>query len=112
MLCHLASLAGMVGVPFGNVVGPLIVWLIKRDEHPLVDDQGKQSLNFQISLTIYTVALLIPGIILTALFCVGLILIFAAIGVGIAGLVFMIIACTRANRGEYYRYPCCIRFLR
>ena len=54
MLCHLSSLAGSV-IPFGNIVGPLVVWLIKKDEYAFVDDQGKESLNFQISITIYTV---------------------------------------------------------
>src|ERR1700680_445708 len=53
MLCHLSSISGFIGVPFGHIVGPLIVWLVKKDQFPLVDDQGKESLNFQISMTIY-----------------------------------------------------------
>lgn len=44
MICHLAALAGFVGIPLRNVLGPLIVWLIKREEFPLVADQGKESL--------------------------------------------------------------------
>lgn len=55
MLCHLTALCCWVGVPFGNIVGPLIVWLIKKDETPLVDEQGKESLNFQISISIYAI---------------------------------------------------------
>jgi len=51
MLCHLSGLAGYV-VPFGNIFGPLIIWLIKRDQSWFVDDQGKEALNFQISWAI------------------------------------------------------------
>jgi uncharacterized Tic20 family protein len=45
MFCHLIAFSGYV-VPFGSVLGPLIIWLIKKDEMPFVDDQGKESLNF------------------------------------------------------------------
>ena len=55
MLCHLSTFAGMVGIPFGNILGPLIIWLIKKDEYPFVDDQGKEALNFQISMTVYLI---------------------------------------------------------
>ena len=55
MLCHLLSLTLLIGVPLGNILGPLIIWLIKRDEDPFVDLCGKESLNFQISMTIYIV---------------------------------------------------------
>jgi hypothetical protein len=44
--CHLAALAGFIGIPFGNILGPLITWLVKRNEYPLVDQQGKEALNF------------------------------------------------------------------
>lgn len=54
ILCHLTALSLFVGVPFGNVIGPLIVWLLKKNESAAVDDQGKESLNFQISMCIYT----------------------------------------------------------
>src|SRR3954467_5501803 len=47
MLAHLSSLAGLV-IPFGNFIGPLVVWLMKKDQQPFVNDQGKESLNFQI----------------------------------------------------------------
>jgi uncharacterized Tic20 family protein len=110
MLCHLGALAGLVGIPFGNIVGPLVVWLIKRNESAFVDDQGKESLNFQISVTIYTLPLMVLGIILTIVFCIGIILIIAAAGIGIAALVFTILAAVKASNGEAYRYPCTIRF--
>ena len=52
MACHLSALAGYV-IPFGNIAGPLLVWLLKKDEYSLVNEQGKESLNFQLSLLIY-----------------------------------------------------------
>jgi uncharacterized Tic20 family protein len=104
MFCHLASLSACVGIPFGNIIGPLVVWLIKRDEIPIVDEHGRESLNFQISLTIYSI--------------VSFFLCFAFIGflilpaILIAGLVFVIIATLKANKGEPYRYPLTMRFIK
>lgn len=104
MFCHLAALSGYVGVPLGHILGPLIVWLIKKDEYPLVDDQGKQSLNFQISMMIYAI--------------VSIPLIFVIIGIplliaiAVVDLVFTIIASVKANQGEAYRYPLTIQFLK
>jgi len=104
MLCHLAALAGFIGIPFGNILGPLIVWLIKKQEYPFVDEQGKEALNFQISLTIYGV---VAGIL--CLLLIGFILL-AVIFVG--GLVLVIIAAVQANKGVAYRYPLTIRFIK
>jgi uncharacterized Tic20 family protein len=103
MLCHLAALAAHV-CPFGNVVGPLVVWLIKKDEYPLVDDQGKEAVNFQITMTI------------AGLLCLPLVFvivgIFLAIAVYFASFILAIVAAVRANGGERYRYPFSIRFIR
>jgi uncharacterized Tic20 family protein len=104
MLCHLTAFSGYVGVPFGHIVGPLIIWLIKKGEMALVDDQGKESLNFQITMTI------------AALICLPLCLIvigfFLVIAVGIFDLVCVILASIAANKGEKYRYPFAIRFIK
>lgn len=102
--CHLAALLGYIGVPFGNVIGPLVVWLIKRDQLPLVEDQGKESLNFQISMTIYTAAAIILSFVL-----IGIPILLALL---IGNLVLVIVAAIRANNGEAYRYPLTIRFVR
>src|SRR5690242_11127927 len=67
MFCHLAGLAGFLPViPFlGNVIGPLVLWLVKREQYPFVDDQGKEALNFQITMLIATILamLLIPVLV-------------------------------------------------
>lgn len=118
---HLAPLAGLVGVPFGNILGPLVVWLIKRQDHPFVDDQGKEALNFHLSLTLYGVvaaAVLVPAVfvgslvpLLPGLLFVPL-LIAGGVAVVIFGLVMIVIAALRANEGEAYRYPLTIRFVK
>ncbi len=103
MLCHLLSLCGIV-IPFGNLIGPLIIWQMKKNDHPFIDDQGKESVNFQILMTIALV-------ICAALICVVVGLFLLPV-VGIIGLVFAIIACIKANNGEAYRYPFNIRFIK
>lgn len=104
MLCHISALAGFIGLPLGNVLGPLIFWLMKRNEMPFVDDQGKESLNFQITVTI-AILICLP---LMAV-CVGFILLAA---VAITALVFVIIAGIKANNGERYRYPWALRLIK
>jgi len=102
MLCHLSTFAGYV-VPMGNIIGPLVVWLIKKEEYPLVDDQGKEALNFQISITIYVFASIILSLLIIGIFLL--------IAVVIFDLVATIIAAIKANEGNYYRYPMTIRFI-
>ena len=103
MFCHLFALGGYI-IPLGNIIGPLIAWLIKKDEYPFVDDQGKESLNFQISITLY---LLVSAILIFIV--IG---IFLMIAIGIFGLIMLIIASIKANEGEAFRYPLCIRFIK
>ena len=102
MLCHLLAFAGFV-IPLGNIIGPLVIWLIKKDQFPFVDDQGKESLNFQISVLIYA---FISGILVFVV--IG---IFLLIALGIFVIVMVIIATIRANEGQYYRYPLTIRII-
>ena len=103
MLCHLSTLAGFI-VPLGNVIGPLVIWMIKKDVYPLVDDQGKEALNFQISMTIYYV---ISGILILILIGIPLL-----IGLALFSLVVTIIAMVKASDGVAYRYPLSIRFIK
>lgn len=102
MLCHLTAFAGFF-VPLGNIWGPLIMWLVKREESPEVDAHGKESLNFEISITIY---MLVSAILVLVL--VGILLL---IGLAIFWFVVVIVASVRANSGEFYRYPLTIRFI-
>jgi uncharacterized Tic20 family protein len=102
MMCHLSAFAAFF-VPLGNIWGPLIFWLVKKDEIPEVDLHGKESLNFQISMTIYFVvsAFLI-------LLLIGIPMLIAA---SVYWIVAVILASVRANNGELYRYPLAIRFI-
>ncbi len=99
MLCHLAGLAWILPITpaFGSVLGPLIVWLIKKNEHPFVDEQGKEALNFQITMLIYGVVAA-----LLMLLCIGFLLLLV---VGVVDVVFTVIAAIKANDGYHYRYP-------
>ena len=102
-VCHLSALSAFVGIPLGNILGPLVVWLLKRNDHPFVDDQGKEALNFQISMTIYGI---VAGILVILLVGIALLAL-----VAIADLILVIVASMKANDGERYRYPFTIRLI-
>ncbi len=97
MLCHLLAI-------FTGFIAPLIIWLIKKDEDPFIDNQGKEALNFQITVAIAMV--------------VSWLLLFVVIGcflmpaVWIVDIVFCILATIKANSGQAYRYPVSIRFIK
>ena len=102
--CHVGALSLYLGIPFGHIVVPLVIWLIKKNEFPYVDEQGKESLNFQISMTIYA---LITGLLFFAL--VGF-LIFPVLV--LVHVIFTITAIVKTNQGEHYRYPITIRIIK
>ncbi|NMF83005.1 DUF4870 domain-containing protein [Nodosilinea sp. P-1105] len=102
MIAHLSALAGFV-IPFGNILGPLIVWLVKKDEMSFVNDQGKEALNFNISMTIY---MLVSGALIFVLIGIPLLVI-----LGIAWLILVILAAVKANEGTAYRYPLTLRLV-
>lgn len=103
MFTHLAAFTGHF-FPLANIIAPLIIWAIKKDEMPLVDDQGKESLNFQITLTL--------ALLISAVLCFVLIGFIIFPVVWIAGLVLIIIGAVKANDGVRYRYPFTLRFIR
>jgi len=103
MWCHLSALAGLV-VPFGNVLGPLLIWQIKKSEIPSVDIHGKTALNFQLTVLIAVLVLFGAAFVLS-FFCIGSLLFPLVFAVGIAGIVFGVIAGLKANEGKEYRYP-------
>ena len=103
MLSHFSALCMFI-FPFGNILAPLIIWLIKKEEMSFVEDQAKEVLNFQISMTIY---LLISGIL-----CFILIGIPIVIGLIIFCFIITIIAAISANDGKSYRYPINLRLIK
>lgn len=106
MLAHLSAIIAGVFTGFlGGWIGPLIVWLIKKEESRFVDDQGKESLNFQITLIIayvvcYAITIATCGLLFFVLFVPM-----------VFQIVFCIIGSMRANEGQYYRYPMTIRMI-
>lgn len=103
MLIHLSGLAGYF-IPFGNLIAPFILWMIKKDQSPYIDDQGKEAINFQISITLYAVISIILILLLIGIAMIAM--------VGLFGLVFIIIAAIKANEGVYYRYPLTLRLVK
>lgn len=103
MLCHLTALSGFC-VPFGNILGPLIVWAIKREEDPFIDDQGKEALNFQLTMTIAIVVAMILIFIFIGMLLLPVLAIFE--------IVMVVMASVAANEGRAYRYPVTIRFFK
>jgi uncharacterized Tic20 family protein len=104
MWCHMSALAGLVVPSVGSILGPLLVWQMKKNEFPSVDAHGKAALNFQITVAIAVIVLMAVGFPLTAV-CIGVIFIIAAMIIGIAGLIFAVIAGIKANDGQEYKYP-------
>ncbi|MBW8865163.1 MAG: DUF4870 domain-containing protein [Verrucomicrobia bacterium] len=103
MLCHLSALSAYIGIPLGNIIGPLLVWQLKKNEYPSVEIHGKAALNFQITVTI---ALAVTGaaMFIGFFFCIGWLLLPVVILIGLAGTVFAIIAGIKAGNGEDYKY--------
>lgn len=103
MLCHLSSLSGLI-IPFGFLLGPFIIWLIKKNELPSVDAHGKEALNFNLSILIYSI---VAGLL--ALVLIG----FAFLAViFLVWIICTIVAAVKASNGELYRYPVTIRMLK
>jgi uncharacterized Tic20 family protein/ribosomal protein L40E len=100
---HLSTFAGLV-VPFGSVIGPLAVWLTRRDRDPFIDQAGREALNFGISIAIYGVVALVAALMLVD--------IPVFIVVVIAWVVLASLAAAKASQGRSYRYPLTMRFVR
>ncbi len=103
VLCHLSALAGFLIPAFGHILGPLIVWLIKRGDSSEIDAHGKEALNFQISMLIYN---LVAGVLCLVL--IGFVLLAV---LHILNVIFVIIAALKAGEGQLYRYPFTIRLI-
>jgi uncharacterized Tic20 family protein len=109
LFAHLSALLGLV-IPFGSIFGPLVIWLIKKDTMPFVNDQAKEALNFNITVALASLVLLVLSIIT---FGIGLIIAIPMwIIIGVAWLVLTIVAAVKANEGVRYRYPFALRFIK
>jgi len=103
MLCHLTAFVGFI-IPFGNIIGPLVVWLLQKEKMKFVDEQGKESLNFQITMGIgYLICIPLVFVIIG----IPLILLLAVVNI-----VFIIIASIKANDGISYKYPFSIKLIK
>jgi len=102
--CHLTSFSAFFGVPFGHFIGPLAVWILRKKKDPLVNQQGKEAMNFQLSMTTYAVliALLAPPEISAP----------AMIAVAVTDFLFVLVAGIKTARGGAFRYPLAIRVFR
>jgi len=102
MLCHLGSFAFYV-FPFGNLLVPLIIWMVKRDTMPFVREQGKEALNFQITLMLYLAVIVVLCFVL-----IGFALLIA---LPIYQIVMTILASIKVYDGDHYRYPFILRLI-
>ena len=104
MICHLSALAGFI-IPFGNVIGPLVVWQMKKDTMPLVDQHGKEALNFQITVAIAAIISLVLMLVIIGVFLLMI--------VALGGLVMTILAGIKVANGELdYKYPFALRLIK
>ena len=103
MICHLSALSGYF-IPLGNLLGPLIIWAIKKDEFTFVDQQGKEAINFQLSMTIAYLVSCVLIFLVIGIFLLGILAVYA--------LVMIIIASIKTNDGVDFRYPHVIRFIK
>lgn len=102
MLCHLLAI-------FTGFVGPLILWIVKKDSSPFVAHHGKEALNFQITLLLAMTLLGVATFVLMFVL-IGIVLVPVLIIIPLLALVAEILAAVAAQKGDWFRYPCCIRF--
>jgi len=100
---NMATIAHVLGIVTG-FIGPLIIWLLKKDQSPFVEDQGKEALNFQLTLLI---GWIIAGA--STAICIGFVLMPAVL---VCAIIFGIMGAMATNKGEAYRYPLNIRFIK
>jgi len=130
MAAHLSALVAVAGLPFGHVLGPLLVYLIKGHESQFVGEHARASLNYQISMSVFTIVAIIIAVTATLGFMVPLssssdnsVASFnlAALWIGVAvavllvvlaSILFIILGTLAASEGRPYTYPFAIRFLR
>ena len=101
VFAHLSAFLTFVGIP--APIGPLVAWLVLKDQDPFAADQAKEALNFNLSFLLYSI---VAGVSLLVL--VGFILLPVVL---ILWFIFPILAAVAASRGEWYRYPLTLRIV-
>lgn len=104
MICHLLSFLSFTAIPAGGILGPLLFWIAKKDHSDFIDECGKEAINFQISILIYTL-ISIP-------FCFIIIGYLMLVFLYLINIVCIVKAATKANTGILYQYPWTIRFIK
>lgn len=110
VVMHLLGFSWFVFPFYGNILGPLVLWLIKRGDSSYLDRVGKEVLNFQISFSIYISATLAVGTVLL-IFLVGILFYLLAAAIWVVWIILMIVGAVRTSNGEEYKYPFTIRLL-
>lgn len=103
MLCHLSALAGFI-IPMGSIIGPLIVWLVKKDEMPIVAEHGKKSLNFQITMLIAYIVCFILMFVVIGVILLPIVAIFS--------FIMVVIGAIKANDGKEFNYPLSLNLIK
>ena len=104
LFCHISALCGIFFPILLHIVPPLLLWLLRREEYPFVEDQGKEAVNFGISLSIYMAVSIFLMVVFIGFLLFPALLLFGAI--------ISIVATVKASEGTYFRYPLSIRFIR
>ncbi|WMS85571.1 DUF4870 domain-containing protein [Pleionea litopenaei] len=102
MFCHLAAFAGLI-IPFGSIVGPLVMWLIKKDESAYINYHGREALNFNITMALLGLLCFLLMFVVIGVFLLPLL--------AVVWLIMIIVACIKANDGVEYRYPFALRLI-
>jgi uncharacterized Tic20 family protein len=103
MLCHLLGI-------FTGFLGPLVIWLVQKDRCTFLDHHGREALNFQLTILLVMMCLGSATFVLMFVF-VGVLLIPVLIAVPVLAIVAEILAALAAQKGEWHRYPFCIRLV-
>lgn len=115
MFAHLSALLGALvtagwAFSIGCFLGPLVIWLMKRDTMPFVADQAKEALNFTITLAAVMLVLLLVSVLTLG---IGLLItVPLTLLISLAALVFIVMAAIKSNGGEAYRYPVAVRLVK
>lgn len=104
MVMHLSALIGLL-LPLGLVLGPLIVWMLKKNDGAFFDEQGKKAVNFQLTILLSAFIFALLGAVIKPLFALAFV-------AGLAGILFAIIAAINVNSNGDYKYPFSFNFIK